>query len=374
MRKIFFLLALLPMLSNCVHQVNTTIDLSGTWKFQIDSLDQGVTDKWFMSGLNDLIDLPGSMTTNGKGDEVSVDTRWTGGIVDSSWYKNEKYARFREPGNMKIPFWLQPVKYYAGAAWYQKTVHIPGDWKNMHIDLFLERCHWETRVWINDQEIGSQNSLATPHIYDLTNHLVPGSHTLTILVDNRIRELDPGINSHSIADHTQSNWNGIIGKIALEAKPKIYLSDVKIDTDVPTKTLLITGDIMNENKSMSKGVIELTTETGNPIPAGQKIKTVQDVEITESKTPFSIKLTLPDNSKLWDEFDPNLYTAILSLKTDAGTDSKEIRFGFRSFEINGTQFTINGRRTFLRARLNVPFSQGPVIHPQTRRSGKEFLK
>jgi hypothetical protein len=351
MRNTFIFIALLPMLSNCIHQANTTIDLSGTWKFQIDSLDQGITDKWFLSEMNDLIVLPGSMTTNGKGNEISVDTRWTGGIVDSSWYSDEKYARYREPGNVKIPFWLQPEKYYAGAAWYQKTVHIPGDWEKMHIDLFLERCHWETRVWVDDREVGSQNSLATPHIYNLTNYLTPGSHTISILVDNRIKELDPGINSHSIADHTQSNWNGIIGKIALEAKPKIYLSDVRIDTEAHTKTLLITGEIINENKSSSKGVLELNTETGNQNSSGQKIKSVEDVEISESKTPFSIRLPLGENAKLWDEFDPNLYTAILNLKTDAGTDRKEIRFGFRAFEINGTQFTINGRPTFLRGTL-----------------------
>ena len=351
MRNTYIFIALLPMLSNCIHQANTTIDLSGTWKFQIDSLDQGITDKWFLSEMNDLIVLPGSMTTNGKGNEISVDTRWTGGIVDSSWYSDEKYARYREPGNVKIPFWLQPEKYYAGAAWYQKTVHIPGDWEKMHIDLFLERCHWETRVWVDDRDVGSQNSLATPHIYNLTNYLTPGSHTISILVDNRIKELDPGINSHSIADHTQSNWNGIIGKIALEAKPKIYLSDVRIDTEAHTKTLLITGEIINENKSSSKGVLELNTETGNQKSSVQKIKSVEDVEISESKTPFSIRLPLGENAKLWDEFDPNLYTAILNLKTDAGTDRKEIRFGFRAFEINGTQFTINGRPTFLRGTL-----------------------
>jgi hypothetical protein len=351
MRNTFLLLALLPILSNCVDQANTTIDLSGTWKFQIDSLDQGITDKWFMSELKDLIVLPGSMTTNGKGNDVSVDTRWTGGIVDSSWYSNEKYAKYREPGNVKIPFWLQPEKYYASAAWYQKTVHIPGDWEKMHIDLFLERCHWETRVWVDDLEVGSQNSLATPHIYDLTNYLTPGSHTISMMVDNRIKELDPGINSHSIADHTQSNWNGIIGKIALEARPKIYLSDVRIDTEVHSKTLLITGEIINENKSSSKGILVLNIEKGNQESSGQKVKSVEDVEISESKTPFSIRLPLGENAKLWDEFDPNLYTAILNLKTDAGTDRKEIRFGFRAFEINGTQFTINGRPTFLRGTL-----------------------
>ena len=34
----------------------------------------------------------------------------------------------RQPGNIKIPFWLEPVKYYKGVAWYQKDVEIPENW------------------------------------------------------------------------------------------------------------------------------------------------------------------------------------------------------------------------------------------------------
>jgi hypothetical protein len=49
-------------------------------------------------------------------------TGWTGSIVDRSYFTEERYAKYRQPGNIKIPFWLKPVKYYAGAAWYQKEV------------------------------------------------------------------------------------------------------------------------------------------------------------------------------------------------------------------------------------------------------------
>ena len=44
------------------------IDLSGPWSFQIDRADKGIQEAWFSRKLNDQIILPGSMTTNGKGD------------------------------------------------------------------------------------------------------------------------------------------------------------------------------------------------------------------------------------------------------------------------------------------------------------------
>ena len=176
-KTLFILIAI--YLSACKNEVVTKIDLSGEWQFQIDSLDVGVNEKWYNTSLSDRITLPGSMTTNGKGNDVSIKTKWTGGIVDSSWYKDEKYAKYREEGNVKIPFWLQPVKYYAGAAWYQKTVEIPSQWKDQYIELNLERCHWETQVWVDDKKAGSQNSLATAHIYILSDYLSPGKHTLS---------------------------------------------------------------------------------------------------------------------------------------------------------------------------------------------------
>ena len=37
-----------------------------------------------------------------------------------------------------------------------------------------------------------------------------------------------GTNAHSVSDHTQSNWNGVIGTISLTAKPSLYIDDIQI--------------------------------------------------------------------------------------------------------------------------------------------------
>ena len=69
-----------------IHLVQYAIDLSGEWRFQIDSLDKGVEQQWFNRKLSDAIKLPGSMATNGKGNEVDTHTPWIGNIIDSSWF------------------------------------------------------------------------------------------------------------------------------------------------------------------------------------------------------------------------------------------------------------------------------------------------
>ncbi len=62
-------------------------------------------------------------------------------------------------GNIKVPFFLQPQKHYVGAAWYQRDIEIPPDWAGKRVVLTLERPHWETRVWLDGQSLGTNDSL-----------------------------------------------------------------------------------------------------------------------------------------------------------------------------------------------------------------------
>ena len=204
------------------------INLAGEWLFRIDSMDRGISEEWYKLQLKDRIHLPGSMTTNGKGNDITINTPWTGNIIDSSWFYKPEYAAYRQPGNIKVPFWLQPLKYYKGAAWYQKTVVVPASWKGKVPQLFIERSHWETTVWIDDRKVGMENSLGTPQVFDLTAALTPGHHKITIRVDNRIKEINPGVNSHSITDHTQTNWNGMVGQLYIQARPAVFLHDIQL--------------------------------------------------------------------------------------------------------------------------------------------------
>jgi len=326
------------------------INLAGEWSFKIDTLDIGKKNKWFTANLSDDIQLPGSMTTNGKGDDISLKTPWTGSIVDSSYYNNKEYAKYRKPNNIKVPFWLQPVKYYKGAAWYQKEVFVPKSWKNQYIELFIERSHWETTVWIDDQEIGMENSLGTPHIFDLSRALTPGNHKLTVRIDNRIKDINVGINSHSITDHTQTNWNGMIGDLFITMRPAIYIEDIQLYPDIKNKKVLVKIKINNTTKKNAEGIIELKVESTNPM--AEKLKPLSK-ELTLKEGADFIELTYPmgDNPLLWDEFHPNLYSINVSLNKNEKMDQKDVTFGIREFSTLGTQFTINGNLTFLRGTM-----------------------
>lgn len=290
--------------------------------------------------------LPGSLTTNGIGDDITLTTPWTGQIVDSSFYKNPEYARFRQPDNMKVPFWLQPVKYYKGAAWYQKEVMIPEDWNGQSIGLFLERCHWESRLWVDGKEAGMQNSLGTAHQYDLTKMLTPGKHRLTVCIDNRIKDIDPGINSHSVTDHTQSNWNGMIGQLYLEAHSLVNIRTIQVYPDVQHKKVAVKVKIQNPEGKATSVNLRLAVK-------GTSYKMSDDFDVKEGENVIAVDLSLGEDVKLWNEFHPNLYSLETTIKDNSSGQTNELTttFGMREFKAQGKQLQINGQPVFLRGTL-----------------------
>jgi hypothetical protein len=334
------------------------VDLSGTWSFQLDPQDQGVAEQWFAKPLAKQIRLPGSLQTQGFGDDVAVDTKWVGEIVDRSYFTSPRYEPYRKPGNVKYPCWLQPDKVYAGAAWYQREIEVPAAWKDQHVVLTLERPHWETRVWVGDKAFGSNDSLSTPHVYDL-GPLPAGKHRLTVRVDNRMI-VNVGPNSHSVSDHTQGNWNGIAGEMTLAYRAPVWIDDVQVYPDAARKTARVVVKVGNETGAPTPGtlVLDLHKMSGTPkLPRASLTKRVlkrEPVDIPAGGKSVEIEWRIEGAVTPWDEFDPVLYQLGTELEAadEKRLDSSSAMFGFRDFKPAGTQFALNGRPFYVRGTLD----------------------
>ncbi len=219
------------------------VPLAGVWRFALDPADEGLVAFWENRTLADRIRLPGVLQAQGFGNDVTVDTQWTGQIVDRSFFTAPRYEPYRQPGNVKVPFWLQPDKHYVGPAWYEREVVVPPEWKGRRVVLHLERPHWQTTAWLDGRVIGSSDSLSTPHEHDLGT-VEPGTHRLTLRVDNRL-VVDVGLNSHSVTDHTQSNWNGIVGRMELRPAPPVWIEDLQVHPSVASRSAVVRGRIGN---------------------------------------------------------------------------------------------------------------------------------
>ena len=354
-RRISLILLLGWPLAAVASPAPSSVSLAGPWRFQLDRADSGLEQRWFARGLPDKVTLPGSLPAQGIGDDVTVDTKWTGGIVDKSWFTAPEYAKYRQPGNVKVPFWLQPDRYYAGTAWYQRDFEIPAEWKDQRVVLSLERPHWETRVWVDHHLVGTNLSLSTPHDYDLGTSLAPGQHQLSIRVDNRL-VVDVGHDSHSVSDHTQGNWNGIVGRIELRTTPRVWIEDLRVYPHVATKSVTVKGRIGNATGQPGRGQVMLHADYAALMKSAAERKSL-DVSWDSQGGAFETELPFDErNVLLWDEFNPILYNLAVFFPFDPKAPgkqypSKTATFGLREFTTQGTQFLINGRKTFLRGTL-----------------------
>lgn len=323
--------------------------LAGRWRFQSDPERKGRNEEWFARSLGKTIELPGSMPENGYGDDVTIETEWTGQIVDKSWYTDPKYAPYRAPDNIKVPFWLTPVKHYVGPAWYQRDVAIPRRWNDKRIVLFLERCHWKSQVWVDGNLVGARDSLSTPHEYDL-GVLGQGEHTLSICLDNTI-QVGVGVNAHSVSDHTQTNWNGIVGDIELRAYDPVWIEDIQVYPDIDNRKAKVHVEIAHSHKQGGEGVLTLRAKSFNAERRHKVPEAQTEFSLDDEHRNIDVDYEMGEDVLLWDEFAPNLYRLTVSIEGDGFKEEKTVSFGMRRFATEDTQFTINGRKTFLRGTL-----------------------
>jgi len=276
----------------------STLPLAGTWRFALDRGNVGESERWFDRSLAEKIELPGSCEQRGFGDKPAT------------------------PEERR----LTRVLKYTGPAWYQRDIEIPAGWSGKRVELFLERCHWETTVWIDGRMAGMQNSLSTPHQHDL-GALSPGKHTLTVCVDNSYK-LKIGVWGHSIAEDTQTNWNGIIGAIELRATDPVWIRAAQV---FPGK---LRENVGNQTGKEQVGKIAGSDVT---IPAGGG----------ELEIPFK-----PAATEKWDEFSPVTHTLDLNLTVGTFSDTLQVPYALRDLAVKDKQFVLNGRPVFMRGPVD----------------------
>lgn len=311
------------------------LQLSGDWQF---SLSPGKPDG--------KIILPGTMDEWGKG---NVNT------------------------NRNQTTHLSRVVTYEGEAWYQKEIHVPESFRDKPVFLHLERTK-KTTIFVDGKKIGTCDSLQTPHRYDLTEILTPGPHTLTIIVDNRKNNYPGGVgNSHALVEHTQTNWNGILGDIFLEACPASFIESATVFPDLVRKSATVHLKLHNHGNACKSNVTLEAAPCHAKDIGGSSGKSF-DLTLEPGLNEVKLEFPMGDNPRLWSEFAPSLYMMSAKLESDNGSlDEKRTVFGMRRFSTTGTHFCINGQKTFLRGKHDACVFPLTGYPPMDKKTWLEYL-
>ena len=308
MKKILYLSVILLFVPSLIGRVGVAIaqnhrqiiNLAGTWKTELGD-----------------INLPGTTDTNRKGNALQK--------KDETTHLSRLYS-------------------YVGELSYTREITIPTEWKKKTILLHMERTK-ATKVLVDGIDRGANNNISTEQVYNLTKFLQPGKHTLTIQVDNTDKNVPPQLlsNSHAYTEDTQTNWNGIIGDFYLEALNQLYISRIQMKTIPISKAFeadITIAGTAKKNFTVSAVLASLGSDVGVVI--------MENIIKKDKNDSRHLVLKFQNDSlKLWDERNPNLYRLIVTVD---GFDTKEVDFGLCDFRNEGTQFSVNGHKTFLRGK------------------------
>lgn len=302
-----------------VQAVGTSaLDLSGIWQLQLGSYNSAG------NVFTDTVKLPGSLDENKKG---TVNT----------YADMQRLSRY--------------VK-YTGPALYQKQIYVSDEWSDRQLTLYMERTR-VTRVWVNGTRVDSSDRLmlSTAQKYDLSEALQFGAvNTITIEVDNQLSNYASQmpysgiLNSHLATQETQTNWNGIVGRFALESAPKVNIDRLRVYPNEDLRSATVVVDIANNTEAAVSDTV--TVQVPEFSPASEQV----DVPAGETIS-VEIQYAMQGEVKLWDEFERNLYS--MTAKISNGSE-KTVEFGMRRFGVDDDtqQLTINGNKFFVRGEAN----------------------
>lgn len=298
-KYILLSVALFGLLLSCSTQKNK-IDLSGEWSVGIDSVYHKVI-------------LPGSLAENSIGDQPT----------DSA--TNRLSETFR----------------YEGAALYEKEVKIPASWVNRPVELYIERSK-VSELYINGNRVGMRNSVSTPHVYRIDSMFEAGKNLIAIRVDNT-KSLLPLGGSHAYSEHTQTNWNGILGEFYMRLLPDRQIRQVEVDASVDGLTMVRISLASHRKTPLKNEEVRVTVkDKEDKIVLREKMS----IKVVPGESECQMEMNIP-KPDLWDEYSPALYTFQVEIE---GNDTKVVRSGIRNFTTQGTQFVNNGRTVFLRGK------------------------
>ena len=302
-------------------QVPDRIDLSGIWRFQLDPMGFGKSpgSELYLERLVETIHLPGSTDQGEKG------------VKNNARHVDRLSRKFE----------------YQGAAWYQRELVIPSSWTGKDIFLHLERCHWETTVYIDGRLAGTDERLSTPNLFDVTKFMFAGVHTITLCVDNRLKyPMDQW--THGTSEYTQTNWNGIVGNITLLAKEKTHIRRVNVYPDIERKQARVRLQFSAMDNSKQGKLDLMIREKSGKVVVSRSMK-VDSLSVSQG---VEAVLPMGKNIRLWDEFTPELYELETVLSVNGRQDRRTVTFGMRKVEQGKHHIRLNGRDIHLRGVLD----------------------
>lgn len=265
---------------------------------------------------------------------------------------------------------LSRVYPFTGKCYYRKKFVIPEEMSGKGLKLVLERTKF-TAIYFDGELVSESHETLIPQEHILSKRAEAGEHEILIAVDNHMTEYKdfPAClyNGHQFTEHTQTNWNGIMGKIYVENYLGIYQSNIRIKNTNALLKCEVEADICYEGAA-GEAVLKMS------IPE-LEVKEQYTITLEEGKNSYRFSLQLPEMTAAWDEFHTKLYDVSLNIaKNKDILLNKVLRTGFLRVMTKGNKIMVNDKKIFLRGTIDCAIYPLTGVSPMTKEEWLTILK
>ena len=207
---------------------------------------------------------------------------------------------------------------------YKTEFTLPQAWAGRQIQLVFEAAFTEIRVQINGRKAGNGTYQGgfTRHTIDVSDRVFFGKKKNRLEVEVLKESTNPQVN---LAERRADYWNfgGIWRPVFVIAKPAQNIQRVAIDAKGDGRFM---ADVfLNRALPGTTVVVDLVDDKGKKVAQSPAFPVASD----GAKVDFTAK-----SVKAWNAEQPNLYTAVFTLKNAAGKPLhvERQKFGFRTIE------------------------------------------
>ncbi|MDD7984295.1 glycoside hydrolase family 2 TIM barrel-domain containing protein [Lentisphaera marina] len=298
-------------------ETQNTKSLNGNWKFHWSKNPAERPENFFQADFDaskwGTIPVPSNWQIEGHGQPL---------------YTNIKY-----PFSIKNPPHIDNNDNPVSSYLTQFTV--PNNFKGKSTHIEFAGVNSAFYLWINGKYVGYSQGSRTPAEFNISKFLKPGKNSLAA-------EVYRWGDGTFLEDQDFWRLSGIFKDVTLKAISTQHVEDFTINTDLDSNyqdaELQVKVDIEKaEGASLD---IELLDKNGKAV--FPKVSQAATKTVKFNKT---IK-----NPAKWTAESPNLYTLLLTLKSQSGETLQVIphKVGFRKIEIKGGIFLVNGQKVKLK--------------------------
>ena len=229
----------------------------------------------------------------------------------------------------------------AGIGWYRKTIDVPQEWKDKHVEIAFDGVYMNSTVWANGKLLGMRPYGWISFVYDISD-LVQRSNSVcfAVQVDN---EKQPSARWYT--------GSGIYAHTWLDVRPKVHVPGSGVFVQTQGSRVEIDTEVANTTSQTWQGKVNTSIIDAGGQVVG-RVESLVDVDAEESEIASqALSLANPDR---WSPEDPALYTAVSELRMgDRVVDRVETRFGVRDIEWRPeTGMWLNGKNIKLQGVCN----------------------